>query len=58
MLIRMPRAPSMAPASSNGEAIAAWGRFLGAIPPDRPPCPLTRVAIPAISCFHVGKVAG
>ena len=41
MLMRMPRAPSMAPASSSGEAIEAMAASTARLAPERVAVPMT-----------------
>ena len=57
MLIRMPRAPSIAPASSSGEAIAACAASIGAVLAGADRRAHHRVAHARHGGLHVGKVA-
>ena len=55
MLIRIPRAPSIAPASSKGEAIAATAASAAREAPLREAVPITAYPIPAIVVFTSAK---
>ena len=53
----MPRAPSMAPASSSGEAMAAWAASTARFSPERIGGAHHGVAHAGHGGLHVGKVA-
>ena len=55
MLMRMPRAPSMAPASSSGEAMAACAAAVARFSPRAVAVPITAYPMPAMMVFTSAK---